>query len=67
MTLEVKRKAFDLIRCLLDCLVALFYWKGTIPAKKAGIIGVITSIMAMCQSLKFIWFGNNIFLLNKFS
>jgi hypothetical protein len=54
VTLEVKRKAFDLIRCLLDCLVALFYWKGTIPAKKAGIIGVITSIMAMCQSLKFI-------------
>lgn len=52
MTNEVKKRAFDLIRCLLDVLVALFYLKGSIPAKKAGILGVITSIMAICQSLK---------------
>lgn len=48
----IKRKAFDLLRCLLDTLVALHYWKGTITPQKAGIVGVITSFMGILQSLK---------------
>jgi len=47
----VKKKAFDLIRCLLDIFVALYYLKGSITAQKAGQIGVVTSIMAILQSL----------------
>jgi hypothetical protein len=39
--------AFDLIKCLFDCIIALYYWKGKLPAKKIGILGVITSIMAI--------------------
>lgn len=61
---EIKGKAFDLIKCLLDILVAFYYWKGSIPAKKAGIIGVITSIMAICQSLKLIWYAYIFYLKN---
>lgn len=45
----IKAYSFDLIRCLLDCLVALHYWQGMLPAKKVGIIGVISSIMAIIQ------------------
>jgi hypothetical protein len=41
--------AFDLIKCLLDCIVALFYLKEGLPAKKVGILGVITSIMGIMQ------------------
>jgi hypothetical protein len=41
----------DFIKCFLDCFVALFYWKGTVVAKKAAIFGVITSIIGICQSL----------------
>lgn len=48
---KIKSHAFDLIRCLLDCLVALFYWKGGLPAKKIGILGVITSLMSIVQIL----------------
>ena len=51
---KINRLSFDLIRCLLDCLVALYYWRGTLGAKKAGIVGVITSLMAIAQSLKLI-------------
>ena len=47
----VKAHSFDLIRCLLDCLVALFYWKNQLPAAKVGIIGVISSIMSIMQIL----------------
>ncbi len=48
----IKERAFDMIRCILDCLVALYYLKGTFGAKTAGVIGVITSIMGILQSLK---------------
>jgi hypothetical protein len=44
----------DFIKCFLDCFVALFYWKGSISAKKAAIFGVITSIIGICQSLEII-------------
>lgn len=47
----IKKCAFDLIKCLLDCVVALYYWKGQLPAKKIGILGVITSIMSIMQIL----------------
>lgn len=40
-----------MIRCLMDCLVALYYWKNNLPANKIGILGVITSLMAMIQML----------------
>jgi len=49
---SIKYYSFDLIRCFLDCLVALFYWKNKIPAKVTGILGVISSIMAIMQSLE---------------
>ena len=48
---KIKNYAFDLIRNLLDCLVALFYWKGGLPAKKIGILGVITSLISIIQIL----------------
>ncbi len=51
MNILIKRKFFDLVRCLLDILVALHYLNKTISAKKAGIIGVITSIMSIAQIL----------------
>lgn len=49
---SIKHYSFDLIRCLLDCLVALFYWKNKFSAKITGILGVISSIMAIMQSLE---------------
>jgi hypothetical protein len=48
-----KKLSFDLLRCLFDCLVALYYWKAVLPAKKAGILGAVTSVMAIMQSLGF--------------
>lgn len=47
----IKFYSFDMIRCFLDCFVALYYWKKIFSAKVAGIIGVITSIMAIMQSV----------------
>lgn len=47
----IKHYTFDLIRCVLDCLIALYYWKKTFTAKTAGIIGVISTIMSIMQSL----------------
>lgn len=49
---SIKHYSFDLIRCFLDCLVALFYWKSKFSAKTTGIIGVISSILAIMQSLE---------------
>lgn len=48
----IKAFSFDLLRCLLDCLVALYYWKQKLSARKAGIIGFISSIMAIMQSIE---------------
>jgi hypothetical protein len=48
----IKHYSFDMIRCFLDCLVALFYWKKIFTAKTAGIIGVISTIMGIMQSLE---------------
>lgn len=45
----IKHYSFDMIRCFLDCLVALYYWKKILSAKVAGVLGVITSIMAIMQ------------------
>ena len=48
---KIKSLAFDFIRCVVDCFVALYYWKGSITAKRAGFLGTISSIMAILQSL----------------
>lgn len=45
----IKHYSFDMIRCFLDCFVALYYWKKIFSAKIAGVLGVITSIMAIMQ------------------
>jgi hypothetical protein len=34
--------------------VALFYWKGLYTTKRIGTVGVITSLMAIAQSLGYI-------------
>lgn len=47
----IKHYSFDLIRCSLDMLVSLFYMKKAFSPKTAGIIGVISSIMAIMQLL----------------
>ena len=51
---KVRSLAFDFIRCVLDCFVALFYWKGSISVKRAGLIGTVSSVMAILQSLDYI-------------
>lgn len=48
----IKHYTFDLIRCALDCLIALYYWKKIVSAKTSGIIGVISTIMSIMQSLE---------------
>lgn len=52
----MRKLGFDCIRCLLDCLVAIYYVKTNLKldANKIGILGVITSFMAIVQSLGFI-------------
>lgn len=47
----IKVYSFDLIKCLFDCIVALYYLKHNLPAGKIGILGVITSIMGIMQSI----------------
>ncbi len=53
---KMRKLGFDCIRCLLDCLVAIYYLKTNVnlAANKIGILGVITSLMAIAQSLGFI-------------
>lgn len=51
---KIKAHLFDLIRCFIDCFVALFYWKGKYSPKAIGKLGVITSLMAIVQSLGYI-------------
>lgn len=51
---KIKSQLFDLIRCFIDCFVALFYWKGKYGPKGIGKLGVISSIMAIVQSLGYI-------------
>ena len=51
----IKVYSFDLIKCLFDCIVALFYLKHNLPAAKIGILGVITSIMGIMQSIEKMW------------
>lgn len=51
---KLKAFFFDLIRCWIDCFVALFYWKGKYSPKTIGLLGVISSLMAILQSLGFI-------------
>ena len=48
----IKYYTFDLIRCCLDCVIALFYWKHVVTPKTAGVIGVLSTIMAIMQSLE---------------
>lgn len=48
----IKVYSFDLIKCLFDCLVALYYMKKNLPAGKIGILGVITSIMGIMQIIE---------------
>lgn len=55
ITDRIKSFIFDLIKCFLDCFVALFYWKGKFNPKNIGILGVITSIMGILQSLGYVW------------
>ena len=45
----IKKYSFDLIRCLLDCVVGLYFWKHSISAKKTGVVGVISTIMYIMQ------------------
>lgn len=48
-------RALDFIKCILDILVANYYLtqpKG--GAAKTGVIGVVTSLLAICQALKVI-------------
>lgn len=49
--IKVKKLTFDLLRCLLDCIIALYYLKSGISSKKIGILGVVTSLMAIFQIL----------------
>ena len=51
----IKHYSFDLIRCFLDCLVSLHFWKNKLSKRFAGVIGVVTSIMAIMQSLESMW------------
>lgn len=48
---KIKKLGFDLIRCLFDCLIAVYYIGKKLPANKIGILGVITSLMGIMQSL----------------
>ena len=48
----IKYYSFDLIRCFLDLLMSLFYLRKIFSPKTAGIIGVISSIMAIMQVLE---------------
>lgn len=51
----LKSKAVEIIRNILDIFVAHYYINK--PAGKAariGVVGVITSIIGICQSLKLI-------------
>ena len=44
-----------MIRCVIDCFVGLYLLKKTFSAKIAGILGVISTIMAIMQSLEKMW------------
>ncbi len=49
--IQVKKLTFDLLRCLLDCIVAIYYLQSGIPSKKIGVLGIVTSLMAIVQIL----------------
>lgn len=63
----IKVYSFDLIRCLFDCLVALYYLKNNLPAGKIGILGVITSIMGIMQSIEKMWSIKQLYLFSSYS
>ena len=46
-----KHYAFDMIRCVLDCLVTLHYWGKAFSAKTAGVMGVVSTLMGIMQCL----------------
>jgi hypothetical protein len=48
----IKVYSFDMIRCIFDFLIALYYWKHIFSGKIAGIFGVISSLMAIVQTLE---------------
>jgi hypothetical protein len=51
----IKSKAVDIIKNILDIFVALYYLrKPSGQAKRIGVIGVITSLIGVAQSLKLI-------------
>jgi len=51
----IKSKAFEIIRSILDIFVGVYYLnKPAGSAARIGVVGVITSIIGICQSLKII-------------
>lgn len=51
----LKGKGVEIVRSLLDIWVGVYYLnKPAGQAAKVGVIGVITSIIGICQSLKII-------------
>ena len=51
----IKSRAFEIIRNILDIFVANYYLnKPAGQAARIGVIGVISSIIGICQSLKLI-------------
>lgn len=57
----IKSKAVEIIKNILDIFVALYYLrKPSGQARRIGVIGVITSLIGVAQSLKLIWSYSNI-------
>jgi hypothetical protein len=52
MIKAIEHYTFDLIRCCLDCVIAIYYWKKSISAKAAGIVGTISTIMGIMSYLE---------------
>jgi len=51
----IRDRAIQFLRHILDIFVALYYLrKPAGGAARTGVIGVITSIIAICESLKLI-------------
>jgi hypothetical protein len=51
----IKSRAVDIIKNLLDIFVALYYLRRPEgQAQRIGVVGVVTSLIGVCQSLKFV-------------
>lgn len=52
---EVRNKSIELLRCILDIMVACYYLRRPADsAHRVGIIGVVTSLIALGQHLGYI-------------